>query len=119
VIALRGVGHWNSYWPFGLVVTVGTITYVAGGRAGGFGALIGGRADERQALTRTRARAWSGCAMVAAAVIGILVEIALGDRFRSYWPFALVAGVWAAGYNAGEAGYGAAHGADYAPGTDM
>jgi len=93
VIALRGVGHWNSYWPFGLVVAVGTATYVAGGRAGGFGALIGGRADERQALIRTRARAWSGCAMVA--------------------------GVWAAGYNAGEAGYGAAHGADYAPGADM
>jgi hypothetical protein len=119
VIALRGIGHWSSCWPFGLVVAVGTVTYVAGGRAGGFGALIGGGADERQALIRTRARALSGYAMAAATVIGAVVEVALGNPFRSYWPFALVLVVGAVGYLAGEAEYGAAHGADYAPGADM
>jgi hypothetical protein len=114
VIALRGIGHWSSYWPIGLVVVVGTVTYVWGGRACGFGALIGGRADERQALIRTRARALAGYTMAAATVIGVLVQIALGDVFRSYWPIGLVLVAGAAGYLVGEEEYGAAHGADYA-----
>ena len=78
VIALRGIGHWSGYWPLGLVVAVGTVSYVWGGRACGPGALIGGRADERQALIRMRARALSGYAMAVAAVIGALFEVALG-----------------------------------------
>jgi hypothetical protein len=119
VIALRGIGHWGSYWPIGLVVAVGTVTYVWGGRACGFGALIGGRADERQALIRTRARALSGYAMLAPTLIGALVEVALGDTFRSYWPFCLVAFVGAVAAGAGETKYGAAHGADYAPSANV
>jgi hypothetical protein len=118
VIALRGIGHWSSWWPIGLVVAVGTVAYVWSGRACGLGALIGGRADERQALIRTRARALAGYAMVAPALIGVLVEVALGDTFRSYWPFCLVGWAGAVGYLAGETKYGAAHGADYAPGAD-
>jgi hypothetical protein len=119
VIALRGIGHWGSYWPIGLVVAVGTVTYAWGGRACGFGALIGGRADERQALIRTRARALSGYAMLAPTLIGALVEVALGDTFRSYWPFCLVAFVGAVAAGAGETKYGAAHGADYAPSANV
>jgi hypothetical protein len=116
-IALRGIGQWSSYWPIGLVVAVGTVTYVWGGHAGGYGALIGGRADERQALIRTRARAWSGYGMATAAVVGALIEVGLGDTFRSYWPLGLIVVAGACGYLAGEAKYGAAHGADYAPGA--
>jgi len=118
VIAQRGIGHWTSYWPFGLVVAVGTVTYVWRGRAGGFGALIGGRADERQALIRTRARALSGYAMAAAAVTCAVVEVALGHAFRSYWPLGLIVVAGAFGYLAGEAKYGASYGADYAPDAD-
>lgn len=84
VIALQGIGQWGSYWPIGLVVAVGTVTYLWGGRACGFGALIGGRADERQAQIRTQARALSAIAMAAATVVGVLVEVALGDTLRSY-----------------------------------
>jgi hypothetical protein len=119
VIAVRGIGHWSSYWPIGLVAAVGTVTYLWGGRGCGFGALIGGRADERQALIRTRARALSGYAMLAPALIGVLVEVALGDTLRSYWPFLLVGWAGAVGYLAGERKYGAAHGADYTPGANM
>jgi hypothetical protein len=115
-IALRGIGHGSSYWPIGLVVAVGTVTYVWVGRASGSGVLISGPADERQKLIRTRARALSGYAMAAAAVIGALVELALGDPFRSFWPLWLVLVAGAAAYLAGEAHYGAAHGADYVPG---
>ena len=99
VIALRGIGHWGGYWPFVLVVAVGTAAYMWGGRAGGFGALIGGRADERQALIRTRAPALSGYAMAAATVIGVLAEVALRDTRSSYWLFGLVAVAGAAGRN--------------------
>jgi hypothetical protein len=113
MIALRGIGQWSNYWPIGLVVAVGTVTYVWGGHAGGYG----GRADERQVLIRMRARAWSGYAMAAAAVIGALVEVGLGDTFGSYWPLGLIVVAGAAGYLAGEAKYGSAHGADYAPGA--
>lgn len=119
VIALRGIGQWGSYWPIGLVVAVGTVTYLWGGRACGFGALIGGRADERQAQIRTRARALSAIAMAAATVIGVLVEVALGDTLRSYWPFQLVGIAGFVGYLAGQTKYGTAHGADYVPGADM
>jgi hypothetical protein len=118
VIALRGIGQWTSNWPIGLIVAVGTVTYVWAGRAGGSGVLIGGRADERQKLIRTRARALSGYAMAAAAVVGALVEFALSHPFRSFWPLSLVLVAGAAAYLAGEAHYGAAHGADYVSGAD-
>jgi hypothetical protein len=63
-------------WPFGVLAVVGTVSYWWAGRASGFGVLIGGRADERQALIRARAR--SRNAMIATAVIGVLIEVTLG-----------------------------------------
>jgi hypothetical protein len=118
VIALQGVGHWSNYGPIALVVAVGTVTYLWGGRDSERAAMmIGGRADERQALIRTRAMALSGYAMAAAVLIGALVEEALGHPFRSYWPLALTLVAGAVGYLAGEAKYGADLGADYAPGA--
>jgi hypothetical protein len=108
-LALRGPGHWGSYWPFGLVIVAGTISYWWRGREAGFGALIGGPADERQALIRTRALARSGAAMIAAAVIGVLIVIALGfDRhLASYWSCQLLIIVGAVSYLAGLRIYGA------------
>jgi hypothetical protein len=118
VIAVRGIGHWSSYWPLRLVAAVGTVTYLWGGRACGFGRLIGDRADERQALIRTRARALAATAMAAAAVIGVLVEVALGDTTRSYWPFSLVAVIGAVSYWAGLRRHGARGEDDPGPGDD-
>ena len=108
-LALRGPGHWGSYWPFGLVVVVGTVSYWWRGREAGFGALIGGGADERQALIRTQALARSGAAMIAAAVIGVLIVIALGfDRhLASYWSCQLLIIAGAVSYLAGLRIYGA------------
>lgn len=108
-LALRGPDHWGSYWPFVLVVVVGTVSYWWRGRDSGFGALIGGRADERQALIRTRALARSGVVMSAAAVIGVLIVIELGfDRhLGSYWSCQLLIIVGAVSYLAGLRRYGA------------
>jgi hypothetical protein len=86
-LALRGADHWGSYWPFGLVVAVGAVSYWWRGREAGVGVLIGGRADERQALIRTRAQALSALAMAAVAVTGVVVTTALGFGHHpgSYW----------------------------------
>jgi hypothetical protein len=88
---------------------VGTVSYWWRGRDSGFGALIGGQADERQALIRTQALAQSGTAMIAAAVIGVLIVIALGfDRhLASYWSCQLLIIVGAVSYLAGLRIYGA------------
>ncbi len=108
-LALRGPGHWGSYWPFGLVIVVGTVSYSWRGRGSGFGALIGGRADERQALIRTRALARTGSAMIAAAVIGVLIVIAPGfdHHLASYWSCQLLIIVAAVTNVAGLRRYGA------------
>jgi hypothetical protein len=92
-LVLPGSGGWGRNWPFGLVAVAGTISYWLGGRGGGFSVLIGGRADERQALIRTRARARAGTTMYAAAALGAAVELALRDAHHrgSYWSAALVA----------------------------
>ena len=102
-LALRGPGHGASYWPFGLVVVVGTVSYWWRGREAGFGALIGGRADERQALIRTQALARTGAAMIAAAVIGVLIVIALGfdHHLASCWSCQLLIIAGAVSYLAG------------------
>jgi hypothetical protein len=108
-LAMRGPGHWGSYWPFGLVVVAGTVSYWWRSREAGFGALIGGRADERQALIRTQALARSGAAMIAAAVIGVLIVIALGfgRHLASYWSCQLLIIAGALSYLAGLRIYGA------------
>jgi hypothetical protein len=92
-LTLPDSGGWRRNWPFAAVVAVGTISYGWAGRASSFRALIGGRADERQALIRTRARALAGNLMYAAAAIGAAAELALRDTQHrgSYWTFSLVA----------------------------
>jgi hypothetical protein len=56
-----GIGQgWGAATTMAVVMIFAAVFYYgAGGRDSGFGALIGGRADERQALIRTRARAHS------------------------------------------------------------
>jgi hypothetical protein len=117
-IALRGIDHLGTYWPFGLVVVAGTASYWWAGRRCGFGVLAGGRADERQALIRTRARSLSAIAMYAATVIGVLVEVALGDTSRRYWPFLPVVIIGGVSYWAGLRRYGARGEDDPGPGDD-
>jgi hypothetical protein len=115
-LVLPGSGGWGRNWPFGLVVVVGTISYVRGGRGSGFRVLIGGRADEREALIRTRARALAGTVMYAAAALGAVVELALRDTQHrgSYWSLSLVAVAGGVGCLAGLRRYGAHPG----PGDD-
>jgi hypothetical protein len=109
VLALRGPGHWGSYWPFVLVVVVGTGGYWWRGRDAGFGALIGGRADERQALIRTRAQAQAGIVMDVTVIIAVLIVIAAGfDRhLGSYWSCMLLIIVGSVSYLTGLRRYGA------------
>jgi hypothetical protein len=92
-LTLPGSGGWGRNWPFAVVAAAGTASYAWAGRGSGFRVLAGGRADERETLIRTRARALSGNVMYAAAVIGAVAELALRDTQHrgSYWSCALVA----------------------------
>jgi hypothetical protein len=92
-LTLPDNGGWRRNWPFAVVVVVGTVSYWWAGRDSGLGVLAGGRADERQALIRTRARALAGNAMYAAAAVGAAVELVLRDTQHrgSYWSFSLIA----------------------------
>ena len=69
VAVAAGLGQgWGAAIAVAVVMAAGAVFYYgAGGRDSDFGALIGDRADERQALIRTRARALSGTAVYAAA----------------------------------------------------
>ena len=101
-----------------LTIPVAVGWYAWSGRDSDYGALAGGRVDERQALIRTRARSLSGIAMYAAAAIGVLVQVALGDTLRNYWPFSLVVVIGANSYWAGLRRYGALAEDDPGPGDD-
>ena len=122
VLAVRGPGHWGSYGPFVLVAVAGTVSYWWRGRDAGWGALIGGRADERQALIRTRARAQAGIVMAVTAMIAVLIVIALGfDRhLGSYWSCLLLIIPGSVSYLAGLRRYGARdeYADDPGPGDD-
>jgi hypothetical protein len=116
-LTLPGSGGWGRNWPFGLVVVVGTLSYWQGGRGSGLRVLTGGRADEREALIRTRARALAANAMYAAAAIGAVVELVLRDAHHrgSYWSFTLIAVAGGVACLIGLRRYGAHPG----PGDDM
>jgi hypothetical protein len=101
-----------------LTIPVAAGWYAWSGRDSDYGALAGGWADERQALIKTRARSLSGIAMYAATAIGVLVEVALGDTLRNYWPFSLVVLIGANSYWAGLRRYGARGEHDPGPGDD-
>lgn len=96
---------WGAAVPLAVAaIPMAIVYYVWGGRDSDFAAmLIGGRADERQALIRTRARALAGNAMYAAAAIGAAVQLALRDTHHrgSYWSLSLVAVAGGAGCLAG------------------
>jgi hypothetical protein len=115
-LVLPGSGGWARNWPFGLAALAGTISYWLAGWGIGFSALIGGRADERQSLIRTRARALAGTTMYAAAAFGAAIELALRDAHHrgSYWSAALVAVAGGVGCLVGLRRYGANPG----PGED-
>ncbi len=108
-LVLPGSGGWDRNWPFALIVVVGSLSYWWRGRGASFSVLIGGRADERQALIRTQARALAANAMYAAAAIAAAVELALRDTHHrgSYWSAALVAVAGGVGCVAGLRKYGA------------
>jgi hypothetical protein len=122
VLAVRGPGHWGTYGPFVLAVVAGTVGYWWYGRGCGFAVLIGGRADERQALIRTRARAQAGTVMEVTVIIAVLIVIALGfDRhLGSYWACQLLIVVGGVINIAGPRRYGArgAHEDVPGPGDD-
>ena len=92
--AATGVGQgWGAAIAVMVVAMAAAVFYYgAGGRDSDCGALVGGRADERQALIRTRAQAQAGTVVYAAAVIGAIVALALRGpgHWASYWPFGLV-----------------------------
>jgi hypothetical protein len=127
VAAVAGIGQGlgaATAVALAVVMTAAAVfSYRAGGRDSDYGALIGGRADERQALIRTRARAQSRTVMTAAAVIGVLIEIALGydHHLGIVWSCQLLIAVGAFTNSAGLRRYGARgeHQDDPEPGDDI
>jgi hypothetical protein len=107
-LALAHTGGWVRNWPFAMVAVVGAISYWWAGRGSGFAALIGGRADERQALLRTRALALAGNLMYAATAAGAVIELALRDTQHrgSYWSLTLIAVIGGIGCLVGLRKYG-------------
>jgi uncharacterized membrane protein len=101
VIALAAVPHSG---PSGaLVIEAFSVAaafayYVLGRRDTDTGALVGSRADERQATIALRASAFSGRVMALAAIVGFVVQTARG---ASTWPFALFAAIGAISFIAG------------------
>jgi hypothetical protein len=83
-----------------MTVAGAALYYRAGGVDSDYGALFGGRADERQGLICTRARALSGTVVYAVAVIGAIVVLALRGpgHWDTYGPSVLVAAAGTASY---------------------
>ena len=123
VAAINAVGGQGGTAVQAAVLTIPVAAgwYAWSGRDSDYGALAGRRADERQALIRTRARALSGTATYAAAAIGLLAATALRatDHPSSrYWSFSLVVVIGAVSYWAGLRRYGACGEDDPGPGDD-
>jgi hypothetical protein len=93
------VAGWAAGVPVAAIAAVAAgVYYWLGGTDTDIGALIGSRADERQASVRVRVRACAGVVMLAAGAIGGVVSATLGD---SAWPYALVVGLGAVCFFAG------------------
>jgi hypothetical protein len=93
----------NSGWQAALPVEAFTIAatigyYVLGGRDSDFGAIFGGRSDERQASAGMKATALAGSVTGVVALGGFVIATAVGSTI---WPFALFCCVTAASFLAG------------------
>jgi hypothetical protein len=78
---------WKTAIPFEVIMLVIAIGYyVWGGKDSDLGAVIGSRADERQASLQTKVTALQGKVMTVAAIVGFLVAIAVR---APVWPFAI------------------------------
>jgi hypothetical protein len=84
----RGLSGAALVEAFTVIATVGY--YYLGGRDTDTGALVGARADERQADLGLRASAFAGQTMAAFALGGFVIQTARG---ASAWPFGLLCAV--------------------------
>jgi hypothetical protein len=83
---------WGNAIPFAvLIVALAVVSYVLGGRDTDRGALIGSRADERQASLQMKVTAFQGKVLSAAAAVAFLVAIAVNAK--PLWPFILFVAV--------------------------
>jgi hypothetical protein len=78
-------------WATGLYVEIAWVVlaagyYVWGGKDSDVGAVIGSRADERQASLEMKVTALQGKVMTAAAVVAFLIAVAVK---AAIWPFAV------------------------------
>jgi hypothetical protein len=93
----------NSGWKAALPVEVFTIAatigyYVLGGRDSDFGAIFGGRPDERQTSAGMKAAALAGNVTGVVALGGFVIATAVGSTI---WPFALFCCITAASFLTG------------------
>jgi hypothetical protein len=85
--ALLASQGWAAAIPVEVVfVALATGYYVWGGKDTDLGAVIGSRADERQASMQMRVTALQGKVMTAAAIVAFLSAVAIK---ATIWPFAV------------------------------
>ncbi len=108
--AVAWLVHGGYGWVWAVVAAVGVVGYVIrlyvwGGQDSDEGALIGSRADERQASIAQRSWALTGKAVMLAAFVGLTVAVAVSAVW--WWPFAAILGVAGVAYLLGLSTYGA------------
>lgn len=85
IVVGQGWGNAITFEVAMVAMAIGS--YVWGGRDSDRGALIGSRADERQASLQMKVNAFQGNVMTLAAPAAFLIAIAL--KAKPLWPFAL------------------------------
>jgi len=94
---------WVAAVPVAVAAAVPAAAYYwLGGRDADVGAMVGARADERQAAVRVWVRAFAGLTLLVVAAVGAIVSAAAG---RAAWPYAAIAGLGAVCLAAGLAYY--------------
>jgi hypothetical protein len=102
--AVRGGPAWWLSIVIEVSVLVRVITlYVRGGEDSDEGALVGSRADERQALIAQRSWALGGKVAMIAAFAGLTIAVAA--RAAVWWPFVVILAVTGFGYLFGVSTY--------------
>ena len=109
VWAVAWLIHGGHGWLWAIVAAIGAVVYlirlyVWGGRDSDEGALIGSRADERQAAIAQRSWALTGKVVMLAAFLGLTAAVAF--RAAWGWPFAMMLGVAGLAYLLGVSTYG-------------